>query len=441
MHLVKNIYLFYYFNNCNQDGHSNMNKTNISNIIKSIGPGILFAGAAIGGSHLIQSTRAGANYGLDLLGLVLLINILKYPFFEYGHRYTAATGESILHGYMKLGKFAVIIFFMMNIVTAIVNAAALTLISAGLFANLFNLNFSMTFLGLIIVIITLLILLIGHYTALDKIVKFLILLLALTTIITVLIAFGVDPVLKNETAFKQNELWNAAGIAFLLALMGWMPAPIEASVWPSLWALERTKQTSHKPSMKEALIDFHIGYVGTTVMALFFVGLGAFVMYGSGEVFSNSGLLFSSQLVSLYTKTIGDWSEIIISTIVLITMLSTMITVFDAYPRTLAGSLEVLKNYFAELNRKVYWISGIMMALFSIIIIEFFTSGLKTLLDFATILSFLAAPFFAVINYKVVTSPFMPERYKPKKWLIILSWAGIIFLISFSIIFIVSEII
>ncbi len=82
-----------------------MNNLKIKNLLKSIGPGILFAGAAIGGSHLIQSTRAGANYGLDLLGLVLLINILKYPFFEFGHRYTAATGESIINGYIKLGKF------------------------------------------------------------------------------------------------------------------------------------------------------------------------------------------------------------------------------------------------------------------------------------------------------------------------------------------------
>lgn len=412
---------------------------NIKNIIKTIGPGILFAGAAIGGSHLIQSTRAGASYGLDLLGLVLLINVLKYPFFEYGHRYTAATGESILNGYMKLGKVAVVTFFVLNIFTAIINAAALTLITAGLSANLFKLNYSMTSLGLLVLVFVILILFIGRYSLLDKIVKFLIFLLAITTIATVLIALGLDSTVTTNENIGQRELWDAAGIAFLLALMGWMPAPIEASVWPSLWALERTKQTNHQPSMKEALIDFHIGYVGTTIMALFFVGLGAFVMYGSGEVFSNSGLVFSSQLVSLYTKTIGKWSEIIISTIVFVTMMSTMLTVFDAYPRTLSGSLEVLKSSFSSWAREVFWISGLVMAIFSILIIEFFTSGLKTLLDFATILSFLAAPVFAIINYKVVTADFMPDQYKPRKWLIVMSWAGVIFLISFSVIFIISK--
>ena len=36
--------------------------------IKKLGPGLLFAGAAIGVSHLVQSTRAGADFGWGLLG-------------------------------------------------------------------------------------------------------------------------------------------------------------------------------------------------------------------------------------------------------------------------------------------------------------------------------------------------------------------------------------
>ena len=39
---------------------------------QALGPGILLAGAAIGGSHLVASTQAGARYGLGLLGMVLL---------------------------------------------------------------------------------------------------------------------------------------------------------------------------------------------------------------------------------------------------------------------------------------------------------------------------------------------------------------------------------
>ena len=42
---------------------------------RAVGPGLLFAGAAIGGSHLVQSTRAGAGWGFGLLWAVVLILI------------------------------------------------------------------------------------------------------------------------------------------------------------------------------------------------------------------------------------------------------------------------------------------------------------------------------------------------------------------------------
>ena len=35
-------------------------------IFSSLGPGLLFVGAAIGVSHLVQSTRAGAEFGFGL---------------------------------------------------------------------------------------------------------------------------------------------------------------------------------------------------------------------------------------------------------------------------------------------------------------------------------------------------------------------------------------
>ncbi|MEM1002339.1 MAG: divalent metal cation transporter, partial [Bacteroidota bacterium] len=58
--------------------------------LKKLGPGLLFAGAAIGVSHLVQSTRAGADYGMGLLWALILVNLFKYPFFEFGARYTGA---------------------------------------------------------------------------------------------------------------------------------------------------------------------------------------------------------------------------------------------------------------------------------------------------------------------------------------------------------------
>ena len=83
-----------------------------NSILSKLGPGLLYAGAAIGVSHLVQSTRAGASFGIIMIVVVILANFFKYPFFQYGPRYAAATGKSLLHGYKKLGSWAIWIFFL-----------------------------------------------------------------------------------------------------------------------------------------------------------------------------------------------------------------------------------------------------------------------------------------------------------------------------------------
>ena len=40
------------------------------NFLKKLGPGILFAGAAIGVSHLVQSTKAGADFGEEAFPII-----------------------------------------------------------------------------------------------------------------------------------------------------------------------------------------------------------------------------------------------------------------------------------------------------------------------------------------------------------------------------------
>ena len=69
--------------------------------IKAMGPGILMASAAVGGSHIVSSTQAGGSYGWSLLLLVILANVFKYPFFRFGAEYTADTGKTLVEGYPK----------------------------------------------------------------------------------------------------------------------------------------------------------------------------------------------------------------------------------------------------------------------------------------------------------------------------------------------------
>ncbi len=405
-------------------------------VFKALGPGILYAGAAIGASHLVLSTQAGANYSYHFIWAVILINIFKYPFFEFSYRYTAATGKSMLEGYRKLGRWAIITYFLLSLVTAIVNFAAVTKVTADLATYLFQIHLSpfATSAGLLSLILVMLF--VGKYAFLDRFMKVMIGILALFTITAFF--FALSRGAQVEPGFVPPPLWDTAAITFLIALMGWMPTPIDCSVWPSLWALERNKQMRYSPSFREYHIDFHIGYIGSAVMALFFLGLGALVMYGTGETFSANGVVFSQQLVSLYTGSIGSWSHSVIAVIVLITMFSTAITVIDGYPRSLEGSLHQMFPSLKMFGSGLYFFWILLLSVAAILIIVFFTRNMRSLLEFATILSFLTAPVFAIINYKVVTSKFIPSGSQPKRWLKLLSWAGIGFLIAFSLIFLIS---
>lgn len=411
-------------------------KISKGSLLKTIGPGILFAGAAIGGSHLIQSTRAGADYGYELIWVVVLVNLFKYPFFEFGHRYTTATGKSLIEGYAELGRWAVVTFFILSLLTATVNVAAVTIVAAGLTGHLFGLSWSAFQVSILLAVLSMVLLFIGKYPLLDKAVKIMIFILAVSTTVAVFLALGSSR--QMAEAISVPDIWTGGGIAFLIALMGWMPAPIESSVWPSLWLLQRRKQTKYIPNLKEALVDFHIGYIGTAVLAVFFVLLGALVMFGSGEKFSPNGVIFSQQLVALYTKTLGSWSFWIISITAFMTMLSTTLTVIDAYPRSLDVSMKEIFPKTKQAGERSYWIWVTLNVILALIIIGFLTANMRQLLDFATILSFLAAPVFAFINYKVVTGKNIEAGFKPKRWLISLSWIGIVFLVLFSLIYLYS---
>ena len=108
--------------------------------LNSLGPGLLFAGAAIGVSHLVQSTKAGAEFGFGLLWALLLVHLFKYPFFQFGPRYATATDESLLDGYKRLGKGVLIAYFALNLATMFTIQAAVTIVTAGLASNLFGIS-------------------------------------------------------------------------------------------------------------------------------------------------------------------------------------------------------------------------------------------------------------------------------------------------------------
>ena len=415
---------------------------NLKNLLKSLGPGLLWAGAAIGVSHLVQSTRAGAIYGFQLVGIILLINLFKYPFFEFGPRYASSTGESLLHGYKRLGIGALILYLILTIATMFTLQAAITVVTAGLFSFVFPNSLSIVSWAIIILGTGTIIVAFGKYTVLDKIIKFIIILLALSTIIAVTSAFskGFNP----NPEFTNTFNWDFGDIALLIAFAGWMPSAIDISVWHSFWSIAKRKEGKHIPTVKESLFDFNVGYIGTAILSLGFLSLGALVMYGSGESFSSSGTTFAGQLISLFTSNLGSWAYIFIAIAALTTMSSTTLTCLDAYPRVLKPATELLfpklkKNETDNWNWLSWFWLGILLS-GTLIIIIFFLKGMSFLVDLATTLSFLTAPILGYLNLRVVTGKNVEKENQPKLWLKILSWIGLIVLTGFGVYYIIWKI-
>lgn len=400
-------------------------------IFKSLGPGLLFAGAAVGVSHLVQSTRAGADFGFGLLWALLIAGIFKYPFFQFGPRYAAATGETLLDGYKKLGKGVLAISYGISFITMFVIQAAVTIVTAGLAVNLFG-TFDMVTWSLIITIVSILILLVGKYKLLDGLMKYVILVLTVCTLIAVSIAL-----IKTKQAFDFTQIIpkGTIEITFLIAFLGWMPAPLDISIWQSIWSLEKEKTTFQKITPKQAIFDFNVGYMGTIFLAVCFVVLGALVMNNSGEIFSSKGGDFAGQLISLYTENLGGSAYVFIAIAAFTTMFSTTITTLDASPRAMSIATRLL---FSTRIKLKYWFWIILLATGTYIILRYFKEDMGLMVKIATILSFLTAPFYAILNYILITGKHTPKEHQPSIYFKILSICGIIFLVGFSVWFILN---
>ena len=395
--------------------------------LKKLGPGLLFAGAAIGVSHLVQSTRAGADFGFGLLWALLISIILKYPFFQYGSRFALATKMSLLDGYYKLGKVYLLIFFIISIGTIFTIQTAVTIVTASLATTILGDSQNLVILSTLIILLCFLILLFGNYKFLDNLIKIIILALTASTLIALVVAL-----IKNSKSFNFSQvLPYKTSIIFLAALIGWMPAPLDISVWQSLWIIEKRK--SNTISFDEGIFDFNVGYFGTFILGICFLSLGALVMFGSSVGFSDVGSIFAGQFIELYTSTLGESVYPIIVIAAFTTMFSTTLTTLDASPRSMYKSCQLL---FPKTNFLDYKFWLIILSIGTICIFSFLLDEMGTLVQIATVLSFITAPFYAYLNLKLVTSNLMPSKHKPSKILISFSYVGLAFLTLFALVFV-----
>ncbi|KXT65431.1 NRAMP family divalent metal transporter [Streptococcus gallolyticus subsp. gallolyticus] len=399
--------------------------------LKALGPGILMASAAVGGSHIVSSTQAGAIYGWQLALVILLINIFKYPFFRFGSQYTMENDKSLIEGYAEKGKGWLAIFFVLNIFSAIVNTAGVGILCAAILYNIFPNGFGLSIsqLTTIIIVIIWAMLLIGGYKFLDSLAKWVMTALTIATVVAVVIALFKHR--EYAPDFEAPTPWRMAALPFIVSLMGWMPCPIEISAINSMWSVEKRKQV--KMSEADAIFDFNTGYIGTAILALIFCALGALIQFGSGEEVQSASAAYIAQFVNMYASVLGEWSRFLITLIAFLCIFGTVITVIDGYSRANNEALRLLLDKKESSQKALYgWMT--LTAVIGLVIVYLFAGNVATMLRFAMIASFITTPFFAYLNYSLVNN----KEHQVKPWLKRLSIIGLVYLFGFALFFIIA---
>ncbi len=414
---------------------------------KILGPGLLMAGAAIGTSHLVLSTRAGAHHGLVFIWIILIALLLKYPAFEFGPRYAVATGQSLLRAYQRQGRWAIGLFTVIVFINMFTVTAAIGATTAGLLSSIFQVALPMQSLVFVVLAGTALVLMVGRYRLLDQLIKLITVVLVFAVLIALVsvLIHGPADVAPDEFVHGPS-LWQGAGLALLVSLIGFMPAGMEGSTFNSIWTVVKIRDTGYHPTMKEGLMDFNIGYALATVTALIFLVIGAFTVYGTGTLLEGNPTVFSNKLIAVFTTKLGSWASPVMAICAFGAIFGTLITIMDAFPRTFVHCLRIYR--FANLVdddqqlsflRRNYltMLLGVMAGAY--IIFYYFGTSLVTLLYIATIISFLTSPVIAILNHRAVHSSEISAAYRPKPWLSVLSVVGICFLALFGLYYLADQ--
>ena len=180
----------------------------------------------------------------------------------------------------------------------------------------------------------------------------------------------------------------------------------------SVW--NRNKYIKQKrPDMRLALFDLNVGYIGTAILALFFVALGARVLHGSGIELSTSGAVFSRQLADIYGSLIGDWSRWLVITAAICCIYSSTLTCIDGYNRVNKSAVDNLRGEDSPDTESPFWVIAITTS--SLILVLMFPGTMLAMLKFAMIAAFLTTPIFSLMNYQLMRSSHIPEEYRMGK--------------------------
>lgn len=404
---------------------------------EKLGPGLLYAAVAVGVSHLVSSTTAGATYGFVMVGYMILVCLVKYPTFLFGATYAAATGETLVEGYTRMGKWVVVLFFFMQLFEYTFAISGVSVTTAAIFRTVFGIEAGIVVeLGL--VTSCMIIVALGRYAVLEDLTRILVIVFSIGTVIAAIIAVGgID---ADGASLSADLTLDTPTILFLIAVAGWMPTGTAGSVGLSLWVKAKSIRLQRPVSQKEATFDFHVGYGTAIFLAICFVALGTYVMYINNVAVESNGAAFAAQLINLFTSTMGNWIYPIIALAAITVMYSTLLTLVDLLPRSSAAAVvEILSVPEAETREKfskLYMLFIGVELLLVLTVLFVLLEDFGTFIAWVTSMGFVVAPVFSFLNHKAMFGPNVKAADRPSEFLRVWSIGTIVVLTLVGLLFV-----
>lgn len=415
----------------------------LSQLLALLGPGFLFAGAAIGTSHVVQATRAGAEYGTGLLVFVLLALLVKYPCFYFGPLYASTTGNSLVEGYRQtFGKAVVAIFGLIQIPVFAIIIAAIAITTAGVGGNLLAMPVPAPTLATALVLACVVTLYFGGYRILDRVNKLFIAILSVTTLIATAMALP-SVTWSIYPASAASPLLSSATFVTLVAILGFMPAGLSLSVVNSLWTLARNDATGTSTGRRLEKFDFDVGYLGSAIVAVCFVIMGAGVMHSQNVDLADGSVEFASQVVALYVDTLGAWSGYVVGISVFTVLFTSLLTVLDGFSRVFVAVFESLghksqvpaqtgENRVRQ-NQGARNLAMAVLSVMAIVILFFLMGSFWLFINFSMITAAVFSPLLAALNHFSINGATVAPADRPSKLMNLWSVLAIVILAVLSV--------
>jgi Mn2+/Fe2+ NRAMP family transporter len=411
-------------------------QTKNKNLWQRLGPGILLAATSVGASHLVLSPQAGARFGYQLLWLILASHLFKYPAFEFGPRYAAATGNNLLAGYARVPGprgWALYLFLFSTVLQGIGVLAGVVNVSGCVLSSWFG-GLGTEAFSLIVIALVVALLFAGGFAWLDNLNKVMITILALATFLAFVPIFPSPGSLAKIVIPSIPE----GSLVLIAAILGWMPTGIDVSIWHSFWTLEKMKNLGEchdgadlagcRRQLRISLTDMRIGYGLSLITGIMFVTMGAVHLAGRGA--DLKGIQFAEALSSAYTIMLGRWMYHVFMLTAFFAMFSTSYTVIDGFSRSFSEALATLKKPLSSDRIRGYTYRGFVIFSSTLAVVTIFWVGNPvTLVTAVALVSLAVAPVLYGLNLYCVQKHIEEPALRPAKATVVIGWLGTIFMI------------